>query len=109
MPDAAEVQALEFLRWPIAPNRIQTFGQLVLTAPRKAPLSADLFLRPGLIAPLRSGEDRGSYTCVSTWPPYSFDDILSAGIARWWEDPDLGARAYAPWYRPPPPPGDRNG
>lgn len=101
MPQAAEAAALECLRWPIAPNRIQTFDQLVLTAPRQAPLDRALFLRPGLVAPLHPDEARGSYTCVSTWPPYGLDDILASGVARWWDDPSLSADADAPWYAGP--------
>jgi len=100
MPTAAEAGRLEYLRWPIAPNRIQTFGHLVLTAPRKAPLDPGMFIRPGVVVPLTPGEDRSSYTCVSTWASFSMDDILAAGVARFWDDPSLDARAYAPWCKP---------
>jgi hypothetical protein len=103
MPSAQEAAGLEFLRWPIAPNRKQTFGHLVLTAPREAPLDPGLFLRPGLVVPLTPGEERSSYHCVSTWAKFTLDDILAAGIERFWDDPALDARAYAPWYKPNPP------
>jgi hypothetical protein len=100
MPTTTEAEGLEYLRWPIAPNRIQTFGHLVLTAPRKTPLDPQMFLRPGIVVPLTPGEDRSSYTCISTWAPFTPDDILAAGVARFWEDPSLDARAHAPWYKP---------
>ena len=100
MPTAAEAKGLDYLRWPIAPNRIQTFGHLVLTAPRKVPLDPRMFIRPGIVVPLTPGEDRASYTSVSTWGSFSMDDILTAGVERFWEDPSLDARADAPWYRP---------
>jgi hypothetical protein len=102
MPDEAEAKELDFLHWPIAPNKIQTFGMLVLTAPRHRPIDSAIFMRPGVTVPTLPDEDRTSYTCVSTWPPYSLEDILESGIARWWEDPQLSAKAPAPWYKPDP-------
>jgi hypothetical protein len=101
MPTEAEAEGLEYLRWPIAPNRKQTFALLVLTAPRKTPLDPGLFVRPGIVVPLTPYEDRGGWHCVSTWGSYSLDDILAAGIERFWDDPSLDARAHAPWYKPP--------
>ncbi|HWE73545.1 MAG TPA: hypothetical protein VG328_10335 [Stellaceae bacterium] len=99
MPCEVEARQLDFLRWPIAPNKRQTFGMLVLTAPRSRPIDSAIFVRPGLTVPLAPEEERTSYTCVSTWPPYDLDDILASGIARWWEDPTLSAKAAAPWYK----------
>jgi hypothetical protein len=89
---AAEADRLQPLSWPITPNHVQTFDQLVLTAPSRSPLDPARFVRPGIITPVRPQEAAGSYTGVSTWPPYSLDDILASGVARWWE-------AYAPWYK----------
>jgi hypothetical protein len=100
MPTEAEAHALQFLQRPVARTGKQTFGPLVLTAPRGRPLAEDLFVRPRLVVPLRPREERGGYICVSTWPPYTLDDILAAGLARWWADPDLSADAPAPWLRP---------
>jgi hypothetical protein len=99
MPDAAEAAALEYLRHPIGPNRIQTIGALTLTAPRRQPLDPASFVRPGIVVPLRPKEHRIGYTCISTWNGYTVDDILAAAVARWWEDPALDAKAFAPWYR----------
>jgi hypothetical protein len=100
MPDLAEARELEFLRWPIAPNKVQTFGMIVLTAPRSRPIDSAIFVRDDLLVPVRPGEDRSSYTCASTWPPYTLDDILESAVARWWEDPSLPAQATAHWYKP---------
>jgi len=100
LPTFAEAEKLEYLRWPIAPNKIQTFHLLVLTGARRAPLDPDLFIRPGIVVPLLQNEDRGGYICVSTWGRYQLDDILAAGVARWWEDPGLSATALPPWCNP---------
>ena len=97
LPTPAEAEKLEYLRWPIAPNKVQTFRLLVLTGARRAPLDPDLFIRPGIVVPLQQNEDKGGYTSVSTWGPYQLDDILASGVARWWEDPGLSATALPPW------------
>lgn len=100
MPSAAQAKELQELKWPIAPNSIQTFGHLVLTGPRNQPLDAGSFLRTGIVEQVSADETKRSYTCVSTWQPFTMEDIIGAGIARWWEDPSLPADAHAPWYKP---------
>lgn len=101
MPNLSEAMDLEYLRWPIGPNRVQTFGSTVLAGPRRAPFSPTLFIRPGFIVPIREWEDKCPWVCGSTWGRYSLDDILETAIERWWDDPELPATAYAPWYKAP--------
>jgi hypothetical protein len=98
LPTAAEANGLQELMWPIAPNGIQTFGHLVLTGPRTQPIDASIFIRPGIIVHVSNSETQRPYTCVSTWPPYSLDDIIEAAVRRWWDNPSLPADAYAPWF-----------
>lgn len=99
MPTPPQAGGLQELRWPIAPNGIQTFGHLVLTGPRNRPIDPARFLRPGVVGHVAEEETRRSYTCVSTWPPFTLDDIAEAGVSRWWDDPSLPADAYAPWHK----------
>jgi hypothetical protein len=98
MPNATEAAQLDYLRHPLGPNKIQTVGSYTLAAPRSAPLDPALFIRPGIIVPLRPGEECVSYTCVSTWADYTLDDMLAAAIERFWDDPKLPPTASAPWY-----------
>jgi hypothetical protein len=100
IPNASEASELEFLRYPIGPNRIQTIGAPVLTASRRKPLDPSQFIRPDILVPLRDGEDKCSYFSVAAWPPYSLDEIFEAAIERWWDDPNLPASAPPPWYKP---------
>lgn len=101
MPSALQALDLDYLRLPIGPNRVQTIGAPVLTAPRSRPLDPSLFIRPGFIVPLREREDKCSWFCVSNWANYSIDDIFETAIERWWDDPNLPAAAFPPWYKPP--------
>jgi hypothetical protein len=99
MPNVGQALELEPLRHPIGPNRIQTFMSLVLVGPRAQPFVPSLFLRPGIVVPLRDGEDRCSYHCVSTWGSYGMDELLETAIERWWSDPELPAMAPPPWLK----------
>jgi Domain of unknown function (DUF4259) len=100
MPTQEEAQTLERIRYPVSASKIQTFDILVLTGPRDAPLDRGMFLRPGIIAPTTQNESRGAWSSITQRATFTPDEVLAAGIDRFWNDPTLPANAYAPWYKP---------